>query len=163
MKASNQKRSYFFPFPLAVKWVMQARKRYHLPLEMLRSEGDFSCGYTNDEARQRYHRARRFEGGLCVIQIRSDYAGGNIKAISQDEVVRLEQDLRDSVNWWFYWNFCARCEEEREIVFEFTNGEVIGPWGPTYSMDGMNWTWLGEQSVINSKSFVYRFVSDWSN
>jgi hypothetical protein len=95
-----------------------------------------------------------------VIQIRSDYAGGNIKVVSLDEAVRLEQDIRDSVNWWFYWNFCIRCQEEREIVFEFTNGDVLGPWGPAYSLDGISWTWLGEQSLINRNSFVYRFISD---
>ncbi|NQX63367.1 hypothetical protein [Paenibacillus qinlingensis] len=94
-----------------------------------------------------------------MIHIRSNYPGGNIKVVSLDEVVRLEQDIRDSY-WWFYWNFCIRCEEEREIVFEFMHGEVVGPWGPAYSLDGMNWTWLGEQSVMNSKSFVYRFDSN---
>ncbi|OCT14827.1 hypothetical protein A8709_11705 [Paenibacillus pectinilyticus] len=94
-----------------------------------------------------------------MIQIHSDYAGGNIKVISLGEVVRLEQDIRDSY-WWFYWNFCVRCDEEREVVFEFMHGEVVGPWGPAYSLDGINWTWLGEQSVMNAKSFVYRFNSD---
>lgn len=94
-----------------------------------------------------------------MILIRSNYPGGNIKVVSLEEVVRLEQDIRDSY-WWFYWNFCIRCEEEREVVFEFMHGEVVGPWGPAYSLDGINWTWLGEQSVMNSKSFVYRFDSN---
>ncbi|MEF3303476.1 M14 family zinc carboxypeptidase [Paenibacillus sp. GYB003] len=97
-----------------------------------------------------------------MIGIRSDYPGGNIKAASAYEgsVVKLEQDMRDSAGWWFYWNFCARCEEGREVVFEFTNGEVIGPWGPACSFDGLNWTWLGEQSMRGRQSFVYRFGAD---
>ncbi len=97
-----------------------------------------------------------------MIHIRSDYAGANIKTVSSDHrfVVKLEQDIRDSVNWWFYWNFCARCEEEREIVFEFMNGEVLGPWGPAYSYDGINWAWLGEQSLRNRESFVFQFTAD---
>lgn len=95
-----------------------------------------------------------------MIQIRSDYAGGNIKVVSLDETVRLEQEIRDSAYWWFYWNFCTRCDEEREIVFEFTNGEVVGPWGPAYSLDGVHWAWLGAQSVISAKSFINRFAAD---
>ncbi|MFC3800082.1 hypothetical protein [Cohnella sp. GCM10012308] len=95
-----------------------------------------------------------------MIQIRSDYAGGNIKVVSVDEVVRVEQEIRDSAYWWFYWSFCIRCDEERDVVFEFTNGEVVGPWGPAYSLDGIHWEWLGAQSVLSAKSFVYRFAPD---
>lgn len=95
-----------------------------------------------------------------MIHIRSDYAGGNIKVVDVGDVVRLEQDLRDYY-WWFYWNFSIRCEEPREVVFEFMHGEVVGPWGPAYSFDGVNWTWLGEQSVISTRSFIYRFGSHY--
>ncbi|MFK7695051.1 hypothetical protein [Paenibacillus sp. HJGM_3] len=96
-----------------------------------------------------------------MIRIRSDYAGGNIAVVSiEPSRVLLEQELRDSVNWWFYWNFCVQCDEPGEFVFDFANGEVLGPWGPAYSYDGISWAWLGERSLRSRESFVYRFTAD---
>mgnify|MGYP001496509582 FL=1 len=66
-----------------------------------------------------------------MFKISSDYPGGNIKLISiEDSNVKLEQELRDSTSWWFYWNFCVEDAEGLTITFEFMNKEVLGPWGP---------------------------------
>jgi hypothetical protein len=90
--------------------------------------------------------------------ISSNYPGGNIKVISQQgNLVKVEQDLRDTTEWWFYWNFCVEDISETEITFEFTNGEVIGPWGPAVSEDGIKWNWLGANGFISHQSFRYHF------
>lgn len=95
-----------------------------------------------------------------MIQIHKDYEGGNIHIVSARDphVVVLEQEIRDSGQWWFYWNFAARLEEEREVLFRFANGEVVGPWGPAFSYDRIHWSWLGPQ--ISPKSFAYTFSKE---
>jgi hypothetical protein len=93
------------------------------------------------------------------LKIRADYPGGNIKVmVTEDRTVKLEQDLRDTVEWWFYWNFAAENAVEQEVVFQFTNGEVLGPWGPAVSEDLVNWRWLGKESLINREAFTYQFT-----
>jgi hypothetical protein len=40
------------------------------------------------------------------MKISSNYTGGNIKLLSADDgTVKLEQELRGTTKWWFYWNF----------------------------------------------------------
>jgi len=93
------------------------------------------------------------------IRITDNYAGGNIRVIAQEgNLVKLEQDIRDTSGWWFYWNFRAEADQAQTIVFEFLNGEVIGPWGPAVSMDGIRWQWLGTDSLISRLSFRYSFT-----
>jgi hypothetical protein len=95
------------------------------------------------------------------INISWSHAGGNIKNVEiRQDVVRLEQDVRDSTKWWFYWNFRAESPEAQTIRFEFTNGEVIGPWGPAVSRDGLDWNWLEMDTNVcssSSSSFQYTF------
>jgi hypothetical protein len=73
----------------------------------------------------------------------------------------LEQDIRDTTEWWFYWNFRATYSSDytRNIVFEFSNGEVLGPWGPAVSTDGIQWKWLGQDALISRASFQYSFTA----
>lgn len=108
------------------------------------------------------------------LRIDCRYAGGNIRKVAAEgNRIVLEQDIRDTTEWWFYWNFRAVAEwagkdaattvpagaeeGERVIVFEFANGDVIGPWGPTVSEDGVSWRWLGAESLLSRSSFRYRF------
>jgi hypothetical protein len=92
------------------------------------------------------------------IMIDCRHAGGNIrvKAVSGNRV-QLEQDLRDTPKFWFYWNFSVSSRVPQTIVFEFMNGEVLGPWGPAISRDGISWDWLGSESLISRASFAYDF------
>ncbi len=90
------------------------------------------------------------------IAIDSQYAGGNIKVIAiEGNKIKLEQEIRDTAEWWFYWNFAVKTRQSEELLFEFMNGEVLGPWGPEISKDGMNWSWLGADSLISRTSFKY--------
>jgi len=99
------------------------------------------------------------------ISITSNYAGGNIKVIDlnhKTNTVKLKQDIRDTEEWWFYWNFCIKNLDNisQKIRFNFCNGEVIGPYGPAKSIDGLNWNWLGRESKIDNTSFEYNFLPD---
>lgn len=92
------------------------------------------------------------------ISITKDYPGGNIHMISQeDSHVQLQQEMRDSDGWWFYWNFCAEASEPGEVIFEFTNGEVIGPYGPAISEDGIHWYYDREETFLSHTAFRYHF------
>lgn len=92
------------------------------------------------------------------MKIKNDYPGANIKVIQQEKQrIKLEQDIRDSTMWWFYWNFCVEAPALGEIIFEFCNGEVIGPWGPAFSFDRIHWNWVGKESRISSSAFRYSF------
>ncbi|GAA3402645.1 M14 family zinc carboxypeptidase [Paenibacillus hodogayensis] len=98
---------------------------------------------------------------MLPIRIDCHYAGGNIRIVSAEEgLIRLEQDIRDTTEWWFYWNFRATVvsRSEQETVFEFVNGEVVGPWGPAVSDDGISWSWLGSDSLLSRTTFRFRFT-----
>lgn len=92
------------------------------------------------------------------VKIHCNYPGGNIKVSSVDgQRIQLEQDIRDSSQWWFYWNFCVENAQGKELEFEFINGEVIGPWGPSISKDYITWEWLGNRGFHTHRSFTYSF------
>ena len=83
------------------------------------------------------------------IEIDAGYPGGNIvfERMEGNEVY-LRQDLRDTPQWWFYWNFRARGAAGQTLNFNFTNGDVIGLQGPAISLDdGSTWSWLGTQTA----------------
>jgi hypothetical protein len=92
------------------------------------------------------------------ISVTSDFPGGNIivDAINGD-TVRLHQDLRDTLGWWFYWYFAVQGQVGQKLTFDFTDKAVIGVRGPAISTDdGKNWTWLGA-ATDREPSFSYAF------
>lgn len=92
------------------------------------------------------------------IKIRSDYPGGNIVVENIDQgVVTLHQDMKGFTGWWYYWNFEVKASAGESYVFEFSNGDVVGGWGPAISYDRIHWEWLGSDSVLSPHSFQYRF------
>lgn len=92
-----------------------------------------------------------------VIEITAAYPGGNIKVGSvEPSAIYVEQELRDTTEWWFYWNFHIRFAKTEEVTIRFSNGEVIGPWGPAMSLDGIHWSWLGKESLIDREAFRYK-------
>ena len=95
------------------------------------------------------------------MKITSDFAGGNCRLISVENsndktVVNLEQELRDTPNWWFYWCFCVEDAPEGEVIFVFNNGDVVCPHGPTTSTDGIHWQWC-EDAFVSHTRFKYTF------
>lgn len=103
-------------------------------------------------------------GGLAggaEPEIDAAYPGGNIvcERVSGDNVY-LRQDLRDTSQWWFSWNFRVRGAVGRTLTFHFTNRKVFGPQGPAVSLDeGRTWRWLGGRAVSGS-TFSYEFAAD---
>ena len=82
--------------------------------------------------------------------INADFPGGNILVEkAEEDHVYLRQDLRDTSTFWFYWAFCIRGAQGRNITFHFTGGDVLGVRGPAVSYDnGASWQWLGD-NVVN--------------
>ncbi len=94
-------------------------------------------------------------GNVCCIT--ADHPGGNIRVREvRPSEVYLEQELRDTTEWWFYWNFLAQFEDTEQVTFHFCNGEVIGPWGPAMSLDGISWSWLGKENLLDRQTFRYK-------
>ncbi len=93
--------------------------------------------------------------------IDADFPGGNIVVDGmQGECIRLHQDIRDTTEWWFYWQFRVRGAAGRTLTFAFTNGNVFGTRGPAVSVDGgATWRWLG-LDACEETTFTYAFGPD---
>lgn len=91
------------------------------------------------------------------MKILSDFSGGNIKLLSVDgNTVNVEQDLKGTAGWWFYWCFRVDNPPADEIIFKFHNKNVVCPNGPATSADGINWEWH-KDGFIDHTSFRYTF------
>ena len=88
------------------------------------------------------------------MTIHQNFIGGNIhvKEITENTVV-LENELRDTVQDWFYWAFCVEGAQGKEITFHFQKNR-LGYWGPAVSHDLVHWHWLDS---VDKDSFTYRF------
>ena len=91
------------------------------------------------------------------MQINKNFPGGNINVIDiSSNKIKLEQEIRDTTEWWFYWSFCVENPDAGDYLFEFTNGEVVGPWGPAISFDRITWDW--SFSALSRTAFKYTFT-----
>lgn len=98
------------------------------------------------------------------FEIDADFPGGNIIVSGIDgDTVRLNVDLRDTTQKWFYWSFRIRGAEGRTLNFEFpavVRG-FVGNRGPAISDDdGMTWRWLGDKPDFARTKFRYDFGPD---
>ncbi len=96
------------------------------------------------------------------MKITHDYPGGNIivHSIEYDvdglaAVVKLEQDIRDTKCWWFYWNFCVIDPPVGTVEFHFVNDEVVSCHGATTCTDAINWKWC--EDLVSRTCFRYTF------
>ncbi len=90
--------------------------------------------------------------------IHRDYPGGNILVNDiSDDVIVIEQDTRDTIQWWFYWNFCAENMQGKTITFKFANKNVISDCGPCTSVDRVNWEWCGTECCNGRSEFTFSF------
>ena len=89
--------------------------------------------------------------------ITANHPGGNIR-IDDREGSRwyLHQELRDTMEDWFYWNFCAS-GLSGEQTFEFTGSAVISRFGPAISHDTIEW-WFEPNITHDPRSFTYEFA-----
>ncbi len=95
--------------------------------------------------------------GRLVVD--GDFPGGNIRVAKLDaDEILVQQELRDTDGWSFWWNFRARGHRAgQKVRFRFDGRSPIGVRGPAVSIDGgVTWSWLGKDSVDDA-SFVYTF------
>ena len=93
--------------------------------------------------------------------IDADFPGGNIliRAIDGD-VIRLQQDLRDTEGFWFYWCFRVRGAAGRELTFRFPDHNLFSIRGPAVSTDrGATWQWTNIDTT-EDLTFRWRFDDD---
>lgn len=100
-----------------------------------------------------------------------DFPGGNIIVLNssnkstlyyttEDTVILLRPDLRDSGQEWFYWFFRIRGAAGETVHFHF-NSRKIGSFGPAYSINkGASWNWLHDELQISHERFSYTFGPD---
>jgi hypothetical protein len=89
--------------------------------------------------------------------ITRDFPGGNIIYNGrEDNTVYLSQDWTDASKWWFWWCFRIENPPAGEVCFKFTDGEVVGPYGPAISDNGADWYWQRE-SFAGHSEFRYIF------
>ncbi len=102
----------------------------------------------------------------AVLVVDALVPAGNIvvERIDGDDVY-LHQDLRETLDWWFYWHCRVRGAAGRTVRFHFTNKNVLGAQGPAYSLDrGVTWRWLGSKrsnsnALAPKDGFVFQFPS----
>lgn len=91
------------------------------------------------------------------MKITSEFPGGNIRYLSREEnTFHLEQDLKGTADWWFYWCFRVDDPEEGTFRFQFHNGEVVSAHGPATSTDGIHWT-RHKAGFVDHECFIYTF------
>lgn len=90
------------------------------------------------------------------MRIYADFAGGNIQVEKTcGDVVYLSQQLRDTGEWWFYWQFAVEARPGT-FTFVFNRGEVVGPFGPAVLEPGKAWRYAPD-STDNHSRFTYTF------
>ena len=86
----------------------------------------------------------------------TDHPGGNGTLVRRDGTVwYLSQELRDTMEDWFHWNIAVHGLLGTH-TFQFTWSEVVGPYGPAISHDGIDW-WFDESIESDRRSFTYTF------
>ena len=91
------------------------------------------------------------------ILIDKDFEGGNIEVVSIDGFdVYLQQEIRDTTEWWFYFSFRAKALKEGTYTFHFCNKEVISKFGPAISFDGEIYS-FDKSSFIDHSTFKMAF------
>ncbi|MFB6135677.1 MAG: hypothetical protein ABEJ04_02860 [Halobacteriaceae archaeon] len=93
------------------------------------------------------------------LTVSTDHPGGNGRVVAvEGDTLRLEQEVRDSTEWWFYWNVAVTSDRAREVTVAFEDGEVVGRWGPAVDR-GDGWEWLGASSSPDRETFRYEFAA----
>ena len=97
------------------------------------------------------------------MNIHADFTGGNIEVIRITGTdIFLKNQIRDTMEDWFYWAFCVEGAQGKTLTFHFDK-KWIGYYGPAVSYNLEKWRWLGsEDESDGSDTFVYSFGSQES-
>ena len=89
--------------------------------------------------------------------IHKNFIGGNIEVTEQTESdVYLKNEIRDTMEDWFYWAFCVEGAQGKTVTFHFQHNR-LGYFGPAVSHDLDSWHWLGS---VDGDTFTYQFGKD---
>jgi len=93
------------------------------------------------------------------LEIDKDLPAGNIFVTGvTNDTVCLQNEMRDTSGWWFYWAFRVRGAEGRTLTFKFVNGSPVGTRGPCVSTDqGATWRYLSDG--YTQSQFRYAFAA----
>lgn len=92
------------------------------------------------------------------MKIHGNFLGGNIQVLQMtDNVIDLDNELRDTPRDWFYWAFCVEGAAGKTLTFRF-NRNLVGYYGPAVSRDLQSWHWL--ESAEGNTAFTYHFGED---
>ena len=96
------------------------------------------------------------------LSVDCDYPGGNIIVVSVDDNrIVVRQDLRDTTEWWFYYNFRVRGAAGRTIAVTFDDQGrgPIAACGPAVSIDSRR-TWHWAVTDFDTRRFSYHVPRD---
>lgn len=97
-----------------------------------------------------------------MVEITNDFVGGNVVVVGEvKDQYFLKNEIRDTVDDWFYWAFAVKGAEGRKLTFRFTHYDRVGYFGPAVSHDLLNWHWLYPNGYdYQSEAFTYEFDKD---
>ena len=81
-------------------------------------------------------------------------AGNILLERMEDDTIYLQNEMRDTAGWWFYWAFRARGAAGRTLTFSFTNGDPVCTRGPCVSLD-QGQTWYYAADSFSTRSFTH--------
>lgn len=92
-----------------------------------------------------------------MFRIIDDFAGANIKIHSiEGNTISLEQEIRDTGEWWFWWNFKIEVQTVQTLRFVFTNGNVVHKKGVCYRYETEEFAY-DPNARISGNEFVFHF------
>lgn len=95
------------------------------------------------------------------MNIHANFTGGNIRILRIDgSHVYMQNEIRDTMEDWFYWAFCVEGAQGTTLTFHFDK-KWLGYYGPAVSHDLHNWRWKDEEAAAGaSDTFTYTFGGD---
>ncbi|NLG00384.1 MAG: hypothetical protein GX565_09565, partial [Lentisphaerae bacterium] len=102
----------------------------------------------------------RLQSETPPVVIDKNLPAGNIVLEGMEgDTVHLQNELRDTAGWWFYWAFRACGAAGRTLTFRFTNGDPVCTRGPCVSLDqGRTWHYAADS--FTPRAFTYTFPPD---
>lgn len=95
------------------------------------------------------------------MNIHVQFTGGNIRVLKIDGAdVYVQNEIRDTMEDWFYWAFCVEGAQGQTLTFHFDK-KWLGYYGPAISHDLYNWKWQNEEAAPGAMdTFTYTFSED---
>ena len=95
-----------------------------------------------------------------MIEIAKDFVGANVELVDiiGNEVI-LKNELRDTLEDWFYWAFCVKNAGGKTLRFRFDEKLRVGYYGAAVSCDLEKWEWTYSKTA-GKEEFTYTFAQN---